>query len=329
MIDADQLWQPSAPLENLRIRAEILKKIRDFFSFHQMTEVETPLAARAAVTDPHLCAMETCFLPYGQTENGTLLYLQTSPEYAMKRLLCAGMGSIYQICKAFRNGETGRWHNPEFTMLEWYEVDQDHHGLMDRVDELLNLVLAAPKAERFTYQAIFESYCDIDPLTATLEELRACAQRFNILLPHGITDPDRDLWLQLMMNDIIEPKLGMNGRAAFVYDFPASQAMLSRVTLTTPPVAERFEVYLQGIELANGFHELASSEEQHQRFKADLEKRETSGLPTMPIDYYLLAALKAGLPDCAGIALGIDRLVMMAAGAQQLSKVLSFALERI
>lgn len=320
-------WQPTTSLTNLRLRATILTQIRHFFAKYHIMEVETPLLASAPTSDPFLYSMKTEYIPIGD-KAGTPLYMQTSPEYAMKRLLCSGSGSIYQICKAFRNGETGRWHNPEFTMLEWYELGIDHHGLMDRMDELLQMILKVPCAERLTYQALFQRYLQIDPFKASVHDLQQCAQKSGIECNSSLDSDDKDTWLQLLMSDVIEPQLGMDS-ATFVYDFPASQAALARINPATPEVAARFEVYIKGIELANGFYELADPNEQYTRFQQDVEKRERLGLESVPIDYRLLTALQQGLPECAGIAVGIDRLIMLAAKADQLAEVISFPLARV
>ena len=254
------------------------------------------------------------------------LYLQTSPEFAMKRLLAAGSGPIYQITKSFRDGEAGRRHNPEFTMLEWYRPGFDHHGLMDEMDELLATVLGSPTADRLTYAAAVQRHAGFDPHLAPLDEIR---KRVDSAVP-GLTEqlePDnRDLWLQLAMSELVEPQLG-RGRPTFLYDYPATQAALARIRPGPQDVAERFEVYIDGLELANGFHELADPLEQELRFRADLAERRRRGLPAVPIDHNLLAALSAGFPDCAGVALGIDRLVMLATGATSISEVIPFPID--
>jgi lysyl-tRNA synthetase class 2 len=242
----------------------------------------------------------------------------------MKRLLASGSGPIYQICKAFRDGEAGRHHNPEFTMLEWYVPGLDHHGLMDEMDELLAAVLGSPAAERSSYGEVFQRFLGIDPHTVCVEGLRTRAHAVSLAGP----DIDaRDDWLHLLMTHCIEPYLGKE-RPVFIYDYPAGQAALARIREGEPPVAERFEVYVQGLELANGFHELVDAEAQRKRFEADVEKRRGLGCDPVPIDERLLAALEAGLPSCAGVALGVDRLVMLAAGTDDLSDVIAFPIDR-
>lgn len=299
-------WKPSASLVNLRLRAQILAKIRSFFAEREVLEVETPLLSAAATTDPHLKSF--------RVERD--YYLQTSPEFAMKRLLAAGSGAIYQIGKAFRDEEQGRQHNPEFTMLEWYRPGFDHHDLMDEMDDLLQTILGTETAERLIYADAFQKYLGINPHTATITELQKCAQ-INIV---GLENASRDAWLHLLISHCIEPHLGQQ-KPTFLYNFPASQAALARVH---DGVAERFEVYIQGMELANGFHELRDATEQEKRFIADLQERSIQ----VPYDQHLLSALRHGLPDCAGVALGIDRLVMIAANTRNIADVMSFPIDR-
>lgn len=318
-------WQPTASIENLKQRAMVIQKIRCFFAERQVVEVETPALSAATVTDPHLQSIPAEFKEEGAQHTKTL-YLQTSPEFAMKRLLAAGSGPIYQMGKSFRNGERGRFHNPEFTMLEWYRPGFDHHALMSEMDELLQAVLASRPAERLSYSAVFQRHLQIDPHTATIELLQYTAQQAGIETSSALVQADRDTWLQLLMSHVIEPQLGQQ-QPSFIYDFPASQAALARIRQGTPALAERFEVYIRGIELANGFHELADAKEQECRFKADLLKRQSLGYPQVPIDSHLLSALATGFPDCAGVALGIDRLVMLALNATDIKQVISFTIE--
>lgn len=317
-------WQPTATLHNLHLRAAILQKIRSFFAERNVLEVETPLLSHATATDLHLHSFKTEYYPAANTPSQTL-YLQTSPEFAMKRLLAAGSGSIFQICKAFRNeGESGRLHNPEFTLLEWYRVGFDHHTLMDEMDTLLQSILNRAPAKRITYAELFQNYAGIDPHTTANNEIKTRALELGLTEIAGIQNDDRDTWLQLLMTHFIEPQLPIN-QATFIYDFPATQAALARIRPGNPSVAERFEVYVGSIELANGFHELTDVQEQRQRFLNDNKQRKESGCPEAPIDQHLLAALNAGLPNCAGVALGIDRLILLAAQAQALAEVISFS----
>lgn len=310
-------WRPAASRQALERRAAVLAAIRAFFAARGVLEVETPLLSAAAVTDPHL----TSFRVAGGED---ALYLRTSPEYAMKRLVAAGSGPIYELAKAFRQGEAGRLHNPEFTILEWYRPGWDHHALLDEVDALLAEVLGASAAERVTYAELFAGHCGVDPHRDGVSRLSKAAAENGV---DAVGELDRDGWLQLLLTHVVEPRLG-RGRPSFVLDFPASQAALARVRPGDPPVAERFEVYVEGVELANGFHELADAGEQRRRFEADLVTRRAQGLPEVPVDERLLAALESGLGDCAGVALGVDRLAMLAAGAGSLAEVTAFPFDR-
>lgn len=312
-------WQPTASIDTLKTRAMLIRRIREFFHARHVLEVETPTLCHTSVTDPYILSMPVSVRPTQQA------YLQTSPEYAMKRLLAAGVGSIYQITKAYRQEELGRYHNPEFTMLEWYRLGFDHHQLMDEMDALLRHVADCKPSTRVTYQALFESTLGFNPHTATLAELKAIALKHQVNF-HGELN-DRDAWLQLLLTHCIEPDLG-KGAPTFIYDFPATQAALSRLQKTNPPVASRFEVYWKGIELANGFHELQSMDEQRKRFEHNLHERQKLHLPLLPMDEYLLNALDHGLPDCAGVALGVDRLIMLALNKTRLNEVMAFDFER-
>lgn len=318
-------WQPSAAIEQLRKRAELIAQIRRFFAEREVLEVDTPAMSHATVTDIHLHTFNTDFVGPGYAD-GKKLYLMTSPEFHMKRLLAAGSGSIYQINKAFRNEENGRYHNPEFTMLEWYRVGFDHHALMDEMDALLQLVLGCGKAIRMTYQQAFLSVLEVCPLEGSMQALRVAAAGLGL---QDIADreQDRDTLLQLLFSVGVEPRIGQQA-PAFVYDFPASQAALAKINSDDPRVADRFEVYFRGIELANGFHELDDAQEQLARFVADNQQRLKMGLAMQPIDYHLIEALKAGLPPCAGVALGIDRLIMLALGCEHIDQVTAFAFPR-
>ena len=307
-------WRPSASKVNLQARANIIQTIRQFFIDRNVLEVETPVLVHHTVSDPYLDSIQ-CHAP----SESTPLYLQTSPEYHMKRLLCADIGSIFQICKSFRGDEQGRIHNVEFTLLEWYRLDFDHHQLMDEMDDLLQLVLACDHAERITYQNAFKQHLNLDPLQTSSAELKACAEK------NGINDPGLgdsiDDWLMLLFSYCIEPKLQ---RLTFVYDFPASQSALARINENDSRVSDRFEVYCQGIELANGFYELADAQEQRQRFTQNNHTRIAQAKQQVEPDELLLSALEHGLPSCAGVALGIDRLIMLALQATSIGDVMSF-----
>lgn len=320
-----QSWQPTTTHEARVARAELLRTIREFFYARNVLEVDTPLLSNGTVTDEHLDAFDTQF-NFASSGKPTTLYLQTSPEYAMKRLLCADRGSIYQVCKAFRHEGEGRWHNPEFTMLEWYRLDFDHFALMDEVDALLQETLNTASADKMTYQQAFQTYLKIDPLSADNDVLLKAMKEQNIDI-HAPQNLSYDSKLQLLFSYVIEPKIG-NEKPCFIYDFPASQAALAKLSSADERVAERFEVYYQGAELANGFHELSAAKEQRERFETDNEKRKETGLPAKPIDENFLSALDAGLPPCSGVALGIDRLLMLKTNASHIQEVINFTVSR-
>ncbi|EHA1126790.1 elongation factor P--(R)-beta-lysine ligase [Vibrio navarrensis] len=314
-------WQPTASIPQLRQRAALIASIRQFFAQRNVLEVDTPAMSHATVTDVHLHTFQTQFVGPGYAQ-GSPLFLMTSPEFHMKRLLAAGSGCIYQLGKAFRNEENGRYHNPEFTMLEWYRVGFDHHQLMDEMDDLLQLVLQCGAAERMTYQQAFLTVLGVCPLEGTMAELKSVAARLG-LSDIAEAEEDRDTLLQLLFSIGVEGKIGQQV-PAFVYDFPASQAALAKINPNDPRVADRFEVYFKGIELANGFHELDNAQEQLRRFEQDNRKRVEMGLAEQPIDYHLIAALQSGLPECAGVALGVDRLIMLALGCDHIDQVTAF-----
>lgn len=321
-------WEPAAPLSALALRAQLLVRLRDFFAQRQVLEVETPILSSAAATDPQLESFATRYTGPGAAQ-GQRLYLHTSPEFFMKRLLAAGSGPIYQICKVFRNGEAGRLHNPEFTLLEWYRPGFDHHRLMDEVEALVRYALAPWCAlgagERLTYREAFLRHAGLDPHAADRSRLAACAAAHDLHPPEATLSVDA--WRDLLLTHLVEPQLGQNG-PTFLYDYPASQAALARIRPDTPALAERFELYIEGVELANGYHELGDANAQRARFKADSTARRAAGQDEAPIDERLLAALAHGLPDCAGVALGVDRLLMLASGARSLEEVLAFPISR-
>lgn len=327
----DCCWRPSASLSHLQARALLLKQIRCFFEARQVLEVETPLLCKNVGTDPHLAPFNvfssSCNLSDTDFDK---LYLQTSPEFAMKRLLSAGSGSIYQISKAFRAEDIGRLHNPEFTMLEWYRVGWDHYVLMDEVDDLLALVLGCSKAKRLSYSALFKAYLGFDPLGTSVEILRRCVQSYEWSLGLQVSDLDWDACSNLLMSHCIEPYLGFES-PLMVDDYPSSKAALAKLRQRSDGqwVSERFEVYIQGMELANGYHELSDPGVYEQRALLDQEQRKTLGLRSIAIDPYFLAALQSGLPDSAGIALGVDRLLMLKLGLRQIAQVMSFDQSRI
>lgn len=313
-------WQSTATFNTLQARASLLQVIRQFFAERGVMEVETPSLSLGTVTDVHLAS----FPVPGLTDSGEPGYLQTSPEYAMKRLLASGSGPIYQICKAFRREETSRQHNPEFTMLEWYRPGFSLPELMDEVGSLLQQVLDRSEIPRFTYQQLFQQHLQIDPHSIETQQLReVLLGKINMDIS-GLDDTD---CLQLLMNHYIEPALPS---ACFVYDYPVAQAALARIEHDGQgvAVAQRFELYCGGMELANGYHELSDAEEQRPRFAKDQARRKELGLPSIAADQRLLAALEHGLPDCSGVALGVDRLLMVKLGVNSIEEVLSFPGDR-
>jgi lysyl-tRNA synthetase class 2 len=316
-------WRPTATLATLRRRAELLARTRAFFADRGVLEVETPLVASSPASDPHLEALTT----RPRVTGGRTLYLQTSPEFAMKRLVAAGSGPIFQLGRAFRDGERGLRHNPEFTILEWYRPGFDHHRLMIEVEELLTATLGMGPGERVTYRDLFLRYLDLDPLTAEPADVAGCALRVGLGEVPGLPPEDLDGWLGLLLAHAVEPRLGHRG-PTFVHGFPASQAALARLDPQDERVAQRFEAFVAGVELANGYHELTDAAEQRRRFEDDNAERRRRGLPEVPVDERLLAALEAGLPPCAGVALGFDRLVMLAAGVTDIAEAMAFPVER-
>ena len=301
-------WRPTGDLASLRARAELLSQIRAYFASEQVMEVETPLASASTVTDPYLEAFQV---------DGK--YLQTSPEYAMKRLLAAGCGDIYQIAKAFRQEESGRYHNPEFTLLEWYRLNFSLEQMFAEIDSLLQLTLGTASIQIARYPDLFEEHLAIDTHTISDRELIETVRQ----QCGGLELTDRDDCLTTLFASIIEPRIGVE-LPCIVSHFPAAQASLARLDAEDPRLARRFEVYFKGVELANGFHELTDADEQAMRFAVDNQKRRDSNKPEKPIDQMLLNALRAGLPDCVGVALGIDRLLMLKLGKGHISDVLSF-----
>ncbi len=280
--------------------------------------------ARSGASDVHIASLST--ICRAGAAAGGQFYLQSSPEFAMKRLLAAGSGPIYQVCRAFRDAESGRLHNPEFTLLEWYRPGFDHHGLMDELDTLMSRVLgSAGTTRRLTYREAFVEHGGLDVFEASTHALLARAEDSGLTLS-GDSPVERDMLLDFLFSHVVQPALG-DGRV-YVYDFPASQAALARVRATRPPVAERFELFLNGIEIANGYHELADADEQRQRFAADGVARKRLGLAQMPVDERLLAALTHGLPDCAGVAVGLDRLFMIAGGESSIQAMMAFPVAR-
>ena len=320
-------WKPSAEITTLKRRAQYLADVRLFFAERDVWEVETPILSQAAPTAPYLDSFTTDYRPIG-TQAKQTYYLQTSPEFSMKRLLAADSGSIYQIARVFRNGEQGRLHSPEFTMLEWYRPELTLPQLMDEVNVLLRQVFNIEPVIRLSYRSVFEFFLKINVFNCTDEVIKHCALERISSLPIDL-ELDRDGWLELLMSYIIEPRLAAMAMPLFIYDFPASQAQLAKLKKDSSgnQVADRFELYIDGVELANGYNELLDADELRQRFEADNQLRKQQNKAEIPLDEHLLAAMQNGLPECSGVALGLDRLIMLALNQTKLSEVNSFSFE--
>lgn len=319
-------WRPSGSLEAMRLRARVYALVRGFFAERGVLEVETPVLSEAGNTEPNIDSFTTAFS--GHRDAGSpQRWLRTSPEYPLKRLLAAGIGDCYEMGRVFRNGEAGGRHNPEFTMLEWYRLDWDHRRLAEETVELVQLALAlvGRRAEvvSLTYRELFLHGVGVDPFSATEAQLRAP------LAGVGIDGQEltRDDWLDLLMTHRIQPHFPAD-RITVVHDWPSTQCALAKIRAGDPPVAERFELYLGRFELANGYHELTDAAEQRARFARDNAARARRGSVQPPLDERLLDALREGLPDCAGVALGIERLLMALAGTDGIGEVLAFDFAR-
>lgn len=322
-------WQPTASLETLKTKARLLSKLRAFFAEKEILEVQTPVLSQAGNTEP---TIESFIIQEHENAAHKIQpsFLNTSPEFAMKRLLAAGYGSMYQITPAFRQDEQGKRHNSEFTLLEWYRIDFDHHALMGEVNALVRFVaekfLNLGRSQFLTYQDAMIKFAGVDPFNATNEELKEATIKAGIDAV-GMDDVNQDTWLDLLMSEVVEKNLPLNC-PVFIYDYPASQAALAKIRKGSYDVAERFELYINGMELANGFHELGDAAEQAQRFKQQQQQRKESGQQGIPADYHLIEALKHGLPECAGVAVGLDRLLMILTGAEHIDEVLTFPFDR-
>jgi elongation factor P--(R)-beta-lysine ligase len=316
-------WQPSTSLGMLQHRAELLAALRNFFFQHGVREVDVPILGRFTVTDSNIESISAIvFKDIG--------YLQTSPEYFMKRLLAAGSGDIYCLGKAFRDDEVGQRHNPEFTMLEWYRCNWDEHQLIDEVSELISQIYTANghpslAIHKTTYAEIFAQVLGIDPHAAELDELQKLAVAAS---SDSWASETRANCLDLLFSVRVEPQLPKG--LAFIYDYPACQSALAQadVNIDGYRVSRRFEAFLNGMELANGYFELRDLAEQGRRFDQDLKHRAAFNKPLIPVDKYLMVALEKGLPSCAGVALGVDRLLMQLQGAGSIAEVLPFSWDR-
>lgn len=317
-------WQPTASMSALKARAQVIQTVRTFLTNRGVLEVDTPILGKYTTTDRHIHSLTThCFVP----GNASLQkrFLQTSPEFAMKRLLAAGSGPIFQMGKAFRQDPHGRQHNPEFTLLEWYRPGFDHHRLMQEVADLLQLVLGTDKTQTITYQQVFERTLGVCPMQSPVKALKALADKHDIHIDLPTTDSARNTWLDVLMSHLIEPTLG-HQCPLFIYDYPLSQGGFAKTNADGLTTA-RFEVYINGIELANGYHEITCADEQQACFDRDNQRRAADQVEKIAPDTALLHALKAGLPDCAGVALGIDRLIMIALKTACIDDVIAFPIE--
>lgn len=313
---SDNSWQPTASLDIIQKRAALMWQIRDFMDRHDILEVDTPILSHFAVTDPYIQSLATSNV----FEKETPLYLHTSPEYCMKRLLAAGTESIYQIAHVFRDEESGKRHHTEFTMLEWYRQNFDYYQLMDDVEQLL-LDVGLSKPNRITYAEAFIETVQIDPHTATIEQLQEISGKHG----WGSDSDDHHALLDYIFSEAVIKKID-NSQPLFIYDYPECMAALATLKEGVPRVAERFELFIHNMEIANGFNELCDANEQKQRFETELISRKAKGLSSLPVDSHFLAALESGLPKTAGVALGIDRLLMVLSGKDDIKEVMTFTL---
>jgi len=320
------LWQPNANMQMLQKRAQLLRNIREFFWQRDVLEVDTQALSLTSISDPYIEVLTTKAKCLGEEKT---YYLQTSPEFAMKRLLASGSGCIYQLSKVFRQEEASKRHGVEFTLLEWYRVGLDDRQLMAEIEEFLVSVSLNPElvCDYKSYQDAFLTYANLDPFEAELSELQALAHKCT---EYGLEETDRDALLDLIFNALIEPKIGQD-RPCFIHSYPASQAALAKLKFGFDGIetAKRFELYWKGMELANGYHELTDAQEQAKRFDMDNEQRKAQGKPVRALDTNLLAALESGLPNCAGVAIGFDRLLMVLSQTDDIEKVMPFAKQRV
>ncbi len=325
--NCDQSWRPTAAIETLRKRGDIVWKIREFFHTHGFTEVHTPVLSRDSVIDAYIDPIRVMAHELRcQSAGDGEFYLQTSPEFSMKRLVAAGMSAIYQIGPVFRAEERGDFHNPEFTMVEWYRIGDDLDSAIDLLARLVAGVLDRPGVEVVSYSTAFEAATQVDPLSATVAQLASAATRLGLPITEDFSS-DKDTWLNLLFSEVVQPQLGQH-RPTIVSHYPASQSALARVSNKLQGTAERFELFIQGIELANGYHELLDADELEARNHHTLLQRAADGKDPLPSSSRLLQAMRSGLPDCSGCALGLDRLIMVACNVSTIDQVLPFPIER-
>lgn len=328
MSDSRPDFLPTADWAHLRRRAELLRGVRRFFDERGFLEVETPLLSHDTVVDQHLDPQPVRLIQDArEPESGWPMWLQTSPEFGMKRLLAGGAEAIYQVTRAFRAGERGPLHNPEFTMVEWYRVGDDLIAGMQLLDEFVQSLLERGACERVTYAEAFERVLNLDPHQASAAQLACAAQRQGLADAVTWSQDDRHAWLDWLLVTCVEPTLGARC-PTILFDYPADQAALAVVRPGPVSVAERFELYVDGIELANGYHELTDPAVLSRRMEQANRARAADGKYCLPAENRLLAAMHHGLPPCSGVALGFDRLVMVACGARDLSQVIAFPIDR-
>lgn len=324
-------WRPSASLNNIRLRAEIFGKVRRFFADRSVLEVETPLLGRYGSSHPEINHLHANYpLSCEESEGRHVgLMLQSSPEHAMKRLLAAGTGSIFQICKAFRAGESDNTHNPEFTLLEWYRVEETHRTLMVEVGDLLSELVPGLTIIQVPFGDLFERHVGIDPHQCEMSELVRWMSARLTQSSMTLAKLDKATAIDIIFSVAVQPELHALAACVMLFDYPEEMACNSRIGATSPRKAERFEVFLGGIEVANGYHEERSAAEQRARFDSENMRRISLGMSPVPVDEFLLSAIGCGLPPCAGVAVGIDRLLMFIANAKNIDEVLGFPLARV
>ena len=321
-------FKPTASIEMLKRRSQLTLAIHQFFSTRDFIHVETPLLSHDTVVDRyiHPVALPKSTLTGSEADQETL-WLQTSPEFCMKRLLASGATAIYQIAKAFRQAESGGRHNPEFTMLEWYRVGDDMRAGMELLSDFASTVLHRPQSVMLSYGDAFEKYAGVDPFGGSLESFAKALQTGGVSIDEFTGETDRDFWLNLLLTHLVEPKLGFEA-PVIIYDWPESQAALAIVRDGSPPVAERFELYVDGVELGNGYHELLDADELVRRNEQNNALRVNDGSLPLPVESRLLDAMRAGMPGCSGVAVGVDRLLMVLERLQNIEQVIAFPLDR-